>query len=686
MIEAPKPDDEAERLGALHALNILDTAPDAGFDELVELAALICDAPIALVSLVDDTRQWFKARRGTVVTELSRQSAFCAHAILGDEVMVIPDTAHDDRFDDNPLVVGEPHIRSYAGAPLRTSEGSALGTLCVIDRRPRLLRADQLSALGLLGRQAERLLMLHAAIAERASAESRLRASEERYRSTVDALDQGVITLDEHGAIVGCNPAASRILGRAPAQISGRTDIDPSWGVVTTDGRPVPPEQLPSQIALRTGQPVKATVVGVDMPDGSRSWLSLSATPLRRHADPSVIGTMSTFLDITATRSADRALRASEGRYRLLADNSTDLITYHGQDGTILYASPASASFGFAPGELIGRRASELAHADDVDALVRAGSVARSSTGRAVATFRVLGGDGVERWAETTMRRSVPEAEGQGQLVAVTRDVSERHQVEVDLRASLARERAAGERLVVLSSQKDALMLAVSHDLSAPLATVRMLAELLERPELGTGERHEISSRLLRAGRRAEGMVTDLLHAERFAHGGVPTLEQPVAIHELVERLVDELATPDHPICADVKPVLRLADRAQIERIVDNLLTNAVRHTPAGTQVWARLRARGEAVRLRVDDSGPGLPAEARCRVFEPYTRLGGSAVAGVGIGLSVVANFAATHGGRAWVEERPGGGCSFRVELRLRSPVRASRQTAAGGLGPSRR
>jgi len=93
-----------------------------------------------------------------------------------------------------------------------------------------------------------------------------------------------MITLDEHGAIVASNPEPARILGRSPEQISGKSDIDPTWGVVTTHGRPLPPEQLPSQIALRTGHPVKQTVVGVDRPDGPRSWLSLNATPLRRHA------------------------------------------------------------------------------------------------------------------------------------------------------------------------------------------------------------------------------------------------------------------------------------------------------------------------------------------------------------------------------------------------------------------
>ncbi len=149
---APIRANEKRRLQVLWQYDVLDTVPEAVFDELTELAARICEAPIALISLVDERRQWFKSRVGTTLEETSRDISFCTHAIMGADVFVVPDASRDKRFAQNPLVTSEPRIRFYAGAPLITADGYALGTLCVIDRVPRQLRDDQLRALGILAR------------------------------------------------------------------------------------------------------------------------------------------------------------------------------------------------------------------------------------------------------------------------------------------------------------------------------------------------------------------------------------------------------------------------------------------------------------------------------------------------------------------------------------------------------
>lgn len=218
-MRAPLPPDEAQRLRSLRDYNVLNTPPEAAFDDLTLLAAQITQAPIALISLVDESRQWFKSRHGIDTCETPRDRAFCSHAILQkDTVMEVPDSKLDHRFADNLLVTGAPHIRFYAGAPLVSRDGHALGTLCVFDHRPRKLEAAQIAALSALSRQVMTLLELHRqeaqlmkseqeterllALAEKSrgallsviedeqQAGSQLRESEARFRELAEKIDE----------------------------------------------------------------------------------------------------------------------------------------------------------------------------------------------------------------------------------------------------------------------------------------------------------------------------------------------------------------------------------------------------------------------------------------------------------------------------------------------------------------
>jgi len=157
---APTSSMEGARIAALDRYAILDSEPEESFDDLVILAAHICRTPMAMLSLVDDHRQWFKSKVGVQVRETPRESSICAHAIQQRDLFIVPDTLEDPRFLGSPLVAGEPHIRFYAGAPLINEEGFALGTLCVVDREPRELDAEQKEALLALGRLSLRQMEL----------------------------------------------------------------------------------------------------------------------------------------------------------------------------------------------------------------------------------------------------------------------------------------------------------------------------------------------------------------------------------------------------------------------------------------------------------------------------------------------------------------------------------------------
>lgn len=176
-------DHERRRLAALREYRILDTEPEKAFDDLVLLASQICGTPVALISLVDQDRQWFKAKLGTTLNETARNVAFCAHAIRQPGVFQVEDALEDERFKDNPLVLSDPHIRFYTGAPLVTPEGQAIGTICVLDREPRKLSAEQLEALEAIQRQVVAQLELRRSLLElRRTLEERDRAEAERER------------------------------------------------------------------------------------------------------------------------------------------------------------------------------------------------------------------------------------------------------------------------------------------------------------------------------------------------------------------------------------------------------------------------------------------------------------------------------------------------------------------------
>jgi two-component system, sensor histidine kinase len=152
--------EEVLRISDLHELDILDTPAEQDYDDLVELASMICGCPMSLISLIDNDRQWFKSKKGVDDNQTSRDISFCSHAIKQDEVFVVENTLADDRFKNNPFVTGEIQVRFYAGAPIYSPQGYKMGTLCVIDRRPKTLLPKHIDALKKLSNQASKLLEL----------------------------------------------------------------------------------------------------------------------------------------------------------------------------------------------------------------------------------------------------------------------------------------------------------------------------------------------------------------------------------------------------------------------------------------------------------------------------------------------------------------------------------------------
>jgi two-component system sensor histidine kinase/response regulator len=320
-MKAPLPINEVSRLEALRQLDILDTAPEEAFDDLVRLAANVCSTPIALVSLVDADRQWVKAKVGLDFTEAPRDLSVCAHAILERDVCVIPDLAADSRFSTNPFVTSEPGLRFYAGAPLLTKEGHALGMLCVLDRVPRELSDEQKSLLRSLARQAMAQLDLRREIkdlarvvAERDKAQKELRASEQRLQAILDSTTAVVYAKDTGGRYLVINRQFEELFHTTRQQMVGKTDLDvfPKEAAETLRAN--------DRKVLEAGYPIEFEEA-VPHDDGVHTYISIKFPLYDLSGKPYASCGIST--DITERRRAERRLAAQFATAQTLAESET---------------------------------------------------------------------------------------------------------------------------------------------------------------------------------------------------------------------------------------------------------------------------------------------------------------------------------------------------------------------------
>ena len=383
-------------------------------------------------------------------------------------------------------------------------------------------------------------------------------------------------------------------------------------------------------------------------------------------------------VDVTADGSTGSELRDAEEKYRRLVeqipavtyidevpeDDPTDLIP--------VYISPQiERLLGYLPEEWIRDHYlwERVTHPDDVDAADAGGRRAFEEGTPLSIEYRMIARDGRTVWVreEASLFRDEDGAPKFWQGVYI--DITALKRAEEEQNSALLREREASGRLRALDEMKNTFLQAVSHDLRTPLAAILGFAVTLEREdlELDESEVRDMATRIASNSRKLDRMVADLLDLDRLSRGIMePNLEN-TDIGALVRDLVEQLDIAEgRSVVFEIEPVTIPVDPPKLERIVENLLANTVRHTPPGARVWVRTRAQDGGALITVEDDGPGVPGELHEAVFEPF-RQGPSPSShspGAGVGLALVGRFAELHRGRAWVEDRPGGGASFHVFL----------------------
>ncbi|MCE7994622.1 MAG: PAS domain S-box protein [Roseivirga sp.] len=445
MIKPEKPENEAERLSSLNDYHILDTLPEQAYDDIATIAAQICGVPIALISLIDENRQWIKARHGipSAITELPREISCCAHTILEpDKLMEVEDASKDKRFEDNPLVKDEPNIQYYAGAALTTKEGVTLGTLCVIDHSPNKLTEAQGKSLMALSRQVMALLELRKETQD-------FDRNKSRFQELAETISDVIYDLDEVGKFTYVNPALAELTGYTEVELLEKAYYD----LVHPDAMEGLGQFYYQQI--KVGSDSSYYEFPIVTKDGEVVWLGQTVKIFFDGDRVQRVGAVAK--DVTELKRVRKELEESESLYRLLSENSKNMVCLQATDGSFTYASPSTLAItGFTVEEFLKSDSQSRLHPEDVGRVAEEFVKVLKGEDR-ITQYRYKKKSGDYIWIET-VARPILEKDGRvSNIQTSSRDISLRKKNEERIRREEANLKALIENStdIIWSIDKD---------------------------------------------------------------------------------------------------------------------------------------------------------------------------------------------------------------------------------------
>jgi PAS domain S-box-containing protein len=650
--------DEAGRLAALRDLQVIDTQTDPGLDVITRLAADRFDCAIALVSLVDSDRQCFASRFGLDVTETPRADSFCAHAIAGDAVMVVPDARADRRFAANPLVTGAPHIRFYAAAPLVTGS-HRIGTLCIIDAAPR----DDFSE------RDARVLVLMAGQVMALLESRRLRLSQRISQLIGQTTTDAFVCTDAENRIIHWNRAAEQLFGWSEAEALG----EPLDIIIPDRHRH---GHANGVARLRRGGMPKLVGKTVEVPATCRDGheipteLSLGMWPAPEDGLPE--GFAAIIRDVSARKAleAERAQTEARLAQQIAAiEASDDGIAVTDPEGRFIFMNQAHAvMFGHDCAEaLIGQSWSVLYDAANARFIEEVAMPVLGATGRWRGETRGRHRDGSAVPQEVSLSLSAD-----GGIVCVTRSIA--------ARLAMEREKARLRDQLMMAQRQEAvgqLASGIAHDFNNLIAAIAGTASLMENDAAPEVRRH--AGRIQSAAATAAGLVDKLLTLGRRAPERKP-VDVGAVLASVADLLTPGLADPLHRVELELPPTPLVveADTTELMQLVMNLALNArdalapgrdgcitlglrlVDPQQPGVPVQVGRMPAGPSALIHVRDNGEGIAPGTRDQIFQPFFTAKGPT--GTGLGLAVVAGIVAEAGGAIAVHSTPGAGSRFDV------------------------
>ncbi|NCD70134.1 ATP-binding protein [Mucilaginibacter agri] len=666
MAITPSSPNEQERLAALQSYQILDTEAEKDYDDLTTLASAICQVPIALISFVDDERQWFKSHHGLAASETPVEQSFCAHAIASThDIMIVEDAHKDDRFKDNPLVTGEPNITFYAGIPLVNEDGYSLGTLCVIDPKPKILSTQQLNALRIVAKQVMDKLELRRKLQTLEGANHSLKSSQQqitqlnthlkfndaRTRSLIQQAPVAIIVFrGEDLFIEAVNPPMLTLLGK-----QGDILNKPLLEAIPELNGQEPYKLLYS--VLKTGNPVYGYDTAVKLKRNGveeTGYYNFSYSPLIE--DGEITGVIDMAVDVTEQVRVRKKIERTEESLRMAVD-AADSGTYSMNTRTFeFYASPRLKElFGFNRDEDMSYEACMACIREDYRLTVQTLTEASLYQGeRFELEYPVIGyHDGEERWLRG-LGTVQPDSHGTDVFfTGIITDITERKEDD---------------------QRKSDFIGMVSHELKTPLTSMSGYVQMLLR--IAGKDGHSAMIPILeKASKQVSKMTTMIngfLNVSRLESGKIHVDRQRFDIKDLIKEAEEESISTIATHRVIFKPVETSyvdADRDKIGQVISNFLSNAVKYSAPDTTIHVACITLDGYVQVSVTDSGMGINSRDIEKLFDRYYRVEGSemvSISGFGIGLYLCAEIIKRHNGNIWVESEKDKGSTFYFNLPL--------------------